>query len=202
MLDHLVNKQASLSTESIAMKTQVSLNTAGQGLSTATEISQSKKFNLKTAKKLLSAFANVFQVLDGAMAIFSLVEMFLPQSDSPELAFMKSQFGIVNTKLDTVLSGQDKILAAIKFLQLTNHIDVAKIEHIDSMIQNLLPILRKEMSFNGTLSQKTEYALEDFKNQFDQSQLVSMVRTLILSVTNPSEAAIGADKNLFTLYQR
>ena len=58
------------------------------------------------------------------------------------------------------------------------------------------------MSFNGTLSQKSKYALEDFKNQFEKSQLVSMVQTLIWSVTDPSKAAIGIDKNLFTLYQR
>ena len=105
--------------EDIAIKTQKSLGVANsvfKAVSTSIEISIEdvstsiekateglKKF--EKLKKILSGLANCLQYLDGAMAIFSLIQVFLPASDSPELAYMKSQFGIVNTKLDSVLTG-------------------------------------------------------------------------------------------------
>ena len=198
---NLVNSHASSSIEDVAIKTQLSVNTVGQGLSTVGDATESKKFDLKKAKKLLSAIANCFQILDGAMAIFSLIQMFLPASDSPELAFMKSQFGIVNTKLDSVLTGQDKISAAVDFLSLTNHIDVAKIESMNELVVSFLPELRNELANNGNLSIETKYKLENFKTQFDQSQLVFITQTLLWSVTDPQRAAIGGDKNILQLYQ-
>ena len=193
---------ASSSNEDVAINTQSSSeNAVDQGLSTVSDATESKKFGLEKAKKLLSAFANCFQILDGALAIFSLIEMFLPASDSPELAFMKSQFGIVNTKLDSVLTGQDKISAAIDFLSLTNHIDVAKIESMNQLVVNFLPELRNELAKNVNLSIETKYKLENFKTQFDQSQLVSITQALLWSVTDPQRAAIGGDKNILQLYQ-
>ena len=99
------------------------------------------------------------------------------------------------------MTGQEKISAAIDFLSLTNHIDVAKIESMNELVVSFLPELRNELAINGTLSTKTKYKLENFKTQFDQSNLVFITQTLLWSVTDPQKAAIGVEKNILALYQ-
>ena len=91
--------------EDIAIKTQKWAKSVRKGISTSIKKAKKAAKTFKKFKKILSKLATCLQYLDGAMAVFGLIQLFLPESDSPELAFMKSQFGIVNTKLDSVLTG-------------------------------------------------------------------------------------------------
>ena len=55
----------------------------GQGTtgtsSQAVDLFKKGRFDFKKVRKILSALGNVLQVCDGAMAIFSLVMLFLPK---------------------------------------------------------------------------------------------------------------------------
>ena len=112
----------------------------------AFQTDSSKKTSFfKKAKKVLSVLSDVLQVFDGAMAIFAFVEMFLPASDSPELAFMKTQFSIVNNKLDNLASGQDTILSAIEFHQLIKDVEPGAIETLHSRVLEMQEKLSQEL---------------------------------------------------------
>ena len=117
---------------------------------------------------------------------YSLVMMFLPQKDSAELSYMKSQFGLVNSKLDEVLSGQDEVKAALDILQRTNFIDPQKIHDLRDKVIRLQPILLYELRRENKLSKASKRSLEKLINEFKETQLESMLKSLIRAITGKS----------------
>ena len=109
--------------------------------------------------------------------------MFLPQKDSAELSYMKSQFGLVNSKLDEVLSGQDEVKAALDILQRTNFIDPTKIHNLRDKVVRLQPILLYELRRENNLSTQSKRSLEKLIEEFKEVQLESMLKSLIWSIT-------------------
>ena len=114
---------------------------------------------------------------------FSLVMMFLPQKDSAELSYMKSQFGLVNSKLDMVLAGQDEVKAGLDILQVTNFIDPTKIHDLRDKVIRLQPILLYELRRENKLSKVSKRSLEKLIDEFKETQLESMLKSLIWSIT-------------------
>ena len=117
---------------------------------------------------------------------FSLVMMFLPQKDSAELSYMKSQFGLVNSKLDMVLAGQDEVKAALDILQRTKDIDPQKIHDLRDKVIRLQPILLYELRRENKLSKASKRSLEKLIDEFKETQLESMLKSLISSITGKS----------------
>ena len=109
--------------------------------------------------------------------------MFVPQKDSAELSYMKSQFGIVNSKLDMVLAGQDEVKAALDILQRTNFIDPTKIHNLRDKVVRLQPILLYELRRENNLSTQSKRSLEKLIEEFKEVQLESMLKSLIWSIT-------------------
>ena len=109
--------------------------------------------------------------------------MFVPQKDSAELSYMKSQFGIVNSKLDMVLAGQDEVKAALDILQRTNFIDPTKIHNLRDKVVRLQPILLYELRREKKLSTASKRSLEKLIEEFKEVQLESMLKSLIWSIT-------------------
>ena len=109
--------------------------------------------------------------------------MFLPQDDSAELSFMKQQFGVVNSKLDQVLSGQDEMKAALDMLQLTNSIDPIKIHHLKRKVTRLQPRILNDLWRREKLTTRTKRQLESLINEFREAQLEPMLKALIWAIT-------------------
>ena len=109
--------------------------------------------------------------------------MFLPQKDSAELSYMKSQFGLVNSKLDLLLTGQDEVKAALDILQRTNFIDPTKIHILNQKVTKLRSNLLYDLRRNDKLRTQTKRSLENLINEFKEAQLESMLQSLIWSVT-------------------
>ena len=109
--------------------------------------------------------------------------MFLPQKDSAELSYMKSQFGLVNSKLDLLLTGQDEVKAALDILQRTNFIDPIKIHILNRKVIKLRSNLLYDLRRNDKLRTQTKRSLQNLINEFKEAQLESMLKSLIWAVT-------------------
>ena len=117
--------------------------------------------------------------------------MFLPEDDSAELSYMKQQFGVVNSKLDQVLSGQDELKAAFDILQLTNSIDPIKIHHLREKVKRLQPQILNDLRRRDKLTTRTKRQLESLINEFREAQLEPMLKALIWAITGKSSCAVN-----------
>ena len=94
--------------------------------------------------------------------------MFLPEDDSAELSYMKQQFGVVNSKLDQVLSGQDELKAAPSFC--SNHFSTFKHVYFYFTIYLLNKISQKNMISDIPIPQPRKKKAEN--NIDSQSEVV------------------------------
>ena len=117
--------------------------------------------------------------------------MFLPEDDSAELSYMKQQFGVVNSKLDQVLSGQDELKAAFDILQLTNSIDPIKIHHLREKVKRLQPQILNDLRRRDKLTTRTKRQLESLINEFREAQLEPMLKAIIWAITGKFSCAVN-----------
>ena len=177
--------------ESTAMKVQSSMRDvkSWKGLDT--------KNIFRRTKKMMSALSSVFAVLEPVMFLMEVVEMFLPPEDSPELAYMKVQFGVVNGKLESLLQGQDEIKAAIKLLQQTKDIDVGKINTLFNDMTALKPKYFADLRSEGRLQVETELEVEEYQKH--ASELRFFLNDLLWALTDPQKVSLGIQDNILKL---
>ena len=155
-----------------------------------------KKISFKKLTKLFTSIGSLCSALEPLMMIFDLVSMFLPQSDSAELSYMKTHFSIVENKLDTVLNNQEKIIAGIKLVDMTAHLDTASLNSLYDDTQ------RVKNRFNGAgMTQEMEHEVKALKNRFDQVGIKNLVEKLIYSILEPEKFLANSGSNLLELYQ-
>ena len=114
--------------------------------------------------------------------------MFLPQHDTKELSYMKQQFGIINSKLDSIMAGQNELKAAIDILQLTQSIDPQKIHYLRNKAKKLQINLLNDLWTRNSLSTSTKHELKKLIDDFKETQLEAMITSLIWSITGKQYA--------------
>jgi len=160
--------------------------------------SPGKKF-LKSMKKVMSALGSICQVVDGVMAVFEIIQIFLPASDSAELAYMKVQFDIVGSKLDSVLGGQNEIKAGIELLQKTKDIDPGLIFSLDKGKENFLDSIK---SADGQLGVQSERELEYLIKRIQGRDMQAMLNKLLWTITDPGKSVFSDRENIMRVYLR
>ncbi|XP_065069406.1 uncharacterized protein LOC135694543 [Rhopilema esculentum] len=86
------------------------------GFTTGEKIAETiAKFQDPKTSKVFGVIDKMTSFLGAAGGFVSLILAFLPQQDSAELAYMKKQFTLVNTKLDKITSELDNIKGLITY---------------------------------------------------------------------------------------
>ena len=112
---HVAWSKSSIKSKQWAVASQKTFQETYQAFDAATTALQS--FNGKHATKLLNIASKTAKIA-GAFgvfgALFSIVMAFIPGSESPELTLMKSEFGKLSEKVDTISRSLDDTKGLIK----------------------------------------------------------------------------------------
>ena len=81
---------------------------------------------------------------------------------APELLYMKREFAMVNSKLDSLMSGQEEIKAKLDFNARIKDINVGKIETMNLEVYAMMQKLEGDWTATGSFSEQTKRDLDNF----------------------------------------
>ena len=118
----------------------------------------------------LACMGQIGAAVDGAMQLISFINMLGNDgpADSPELAYMKAEFNIVQSKLDKLVQGQTRIEAGVKLLTAVNHVNLNAIRKLyKDDLPKLKSSIKNDLKSGGITLQtqrKVENFVENIKN--------------------------------------
>ena len=140
--------------------------------------------------------------IDFAMHVWGIVDMFTHTSpDSPELLYMKREFAMVNTKLDSLISGQNEIKAKLDFNAKVKAINVGMIETMNLEAYEMMQRLETDWTATGSFTEQTKRDLDNLMGRMESSGLQSMVNTMVWSVIEPAKASFSTESNIFQAFR-
>ena len=128
---------------------------------------------MKGAASVLQGLGTVGAAIDGVMAVYDFANTLIngPQP-SPEMAFMKAEFKVVNSKLDKVLAASEGLENLAQLAIAIKDVNLVATDSLVARLPGIMALIQRDTRRN-TASLKTKNKVENFVGDVKTEKIIT-----------------------------